>query len=324
MYKIISRMYPRKLREDIKELLASGGDNTKVEKFIGFTFIFSVILAILVPVSLIIFMDTALHYSLNLGIGVVIFFLMQIGSYLNLILKADGKAKFIESILPDALQLTASNLKAGYTVERALLLSARPEFGMFSDQLTNIGKEIATGRSIEEALIDITRTVKSKKLEKTMMLIVQGIASGGELAILLSQTAQNLRNQMLVEKRMQSSAMAYFIFILSAVAFASPVLFALSSFLAEVIKKQISSIEMPKGLSIPISVNAIPISSNFVLGFIIITLATLCICGSLALGFIKKGDLKEGIRYMPMLLGFSLGMFFFVRWIINNIFSGIV
>jgi len=161
-------------------------------------------------------------------------------------------------------------------------------------------------------------------LSKTILLIVQGIQSGGELAILLNQTSQNLRNQTLVEERMKASAMAYFIFILSAVAFASPLLFALSSFLAEVVKKQISSIEVPPGMAIPISVNAIPISNNFVLGFIVITLGTLGICGSLALGFIKKGSLKEGIRYVPMITGFSLGMFFLVRAIIHNVFAGLI
>lgn len=322
MYEILSRIYPERQREKIKRLMRCSTVKVKFDDFIGFAVLFSILIASLL--SLIILKLTKISLPYAMIAAAIFFVILQACFYLFLVLNADSKAKFVESILPDALQLTASNLKAGFTVERALLLSARPEFGYLSDELSIVGREIATGKNMEETMMGMTKKIRSRRFEKTIMLIVNGIRSGGELAVLLSQTAQNLRNQMLVEERMKASALAYFIFIMSAVAFAAPVLFALSSFLAEVIKKQISLIEIPRGVAIPIVVTDIAIGNNFILAFIVITLTTLCIFGSFALGFIKKGDLKEGVKYIPLLLTSSLTIFFGVRFIIKRILGDLI
>ncbi len=324
MYKAIARIYPRFVREKIKKLLICAGIKGKVnaDSLIGFSLLLSAILAAFFSIISASFIK--LGYVNNILFSVAIFIILQVLFYFLILLKADSRAKFVEDILPDALQLTASNLKAGYTIERALLLSARPEFGPFSDELAMIGKEIATGKNIENAMLAIAGRIKSEKLEKTIMLIVQGIKSGGELAILLSETAQNLRHQALVEERARASALTYFIFILSALAFATPILFALSSFLAEVIMKQLSVIETPAGIATIITVKKVSISSNFIVGFIVTTLTTLCVLGSITLGLIRKGKGKEGLRYIPILLILSLGIFFSVRFFISKMLSSLI
>ena len=142
--------------------------------------------------------------------------------------------------------------------------------------------------------------------------------------MLLNQTAQNLRNQSLVEERVRASVLMYFIFILSAVIFGAPVLFALSSYLAEVMINQLSALSIPQGIPSPITISAITISMNFILGFIVLTIVTLCIFGSIALGMIRKGSGKEGVRYILPLIVLSLGLFFLVRGAIGSLFSGII
>jgi hypothetical protein len=322
MYRLLSRVYPIFARRGMKKLLRCSDLKVDVNEFLGFSFIVSVVVALFFGFVMIDFFNLALMYFVVLAL--VLFLLCQVFFYFLVLFRAEGKARFIESVLPDALQLTASNLKAGFTVERAMLLSARPEFGAFSDELTIIGREIATGKNIEAAMMGMTERVRSEKLAKTIMLIVYGMRSGGELAILLSQIAQNLRTQMLVEERVRTSVLMYFIFILSAVAFAAPVLFALSSFLAEVITKQLSAIDIPAGVAAPITISKVAIGSNFILAFIVTTLITLSVFGSLTLGLIKKGKGKEGVKYIPLLLLFSLGVFFAVRTIVSNLFSGII
>jgi len=319
MYRIFTIFYPYFLRKQIKNLLNYAAIKTEVQDFIGFTFFFGLLTAL--ALSAIIYFFTEVRTVTTIIIFIATLIISQFFVYFTIVFKADKRASFVELVLPDALQLTSSNLRAGFTTERAFLLSARPEFGFFSEELTLLGKRIAGGKSIESSMVELTKKVKSEKLEKTVELIISGIKSGGELAMLLSQTAQNLRNEEIVEAKIRAGVFMYFIFILVAAGFASPILFALSSFLAETITTQVSLISIPEGVATPITITESPIPLNFIINFIIIVLVTLNVFGSLTLGAIKKGEIKEGVKYMPILLLVSLGLFFLVRIIIKNVFG---
>ncbi|MCK5493471.1 MAG: hypothetical protein KAJ14_10215, partial [Candidatus Omnitrophica bacterium] len=56
-------------------------------------------------------------------------------------LKKSDRIKKIEGIFPDFLQLVASNLRAGMTVDRAMLLSSRPEFAPLDEEIFRAGKD---------------------------------------------------------------------------------------------------------------------------------------------------------------------------------------
>src|SRR3989344_1966455 len=53
---------------------------------------------------------------------------LQIISYFWVSLKASSQVHKMENAFPDFIQLMASNLRSGMTIDRAFLLSARPEF----------------------------------------------------------------------------------------------------------------------------------------------------------------------------------------------------
>lgn len=317
MYKLFSKIYPHFFREKIKKLLAYSDVQIREDEFTGYMFFSSLGIALLVSVLLYLF--TTLRFELLIFLA--IFIVAQVAFYMLIVFRADKKAKFVETILPDCLQLTASNLRAGFTTERAFLLSARPEFGSFSDELTLLGKKIASGKTIESAMLDITQRIKSEKFSKTVLLIIDGIKSGGELASLLSQTAQNLRNEEIVEAKIRASVFMYFIFIFTAICFAAPILFGLSSYLVEIITKQLALMEMPAGIATPIVISKPTITPEFVIYFILAILTVVCLFGSFALGSINKGEAKTGLKYFPILLGCSLGLFFLVRVIMKGVFS---
>jgi len=242
--------------------------------------------------------------------------------YFYLIFRADRKAKLVEDALPDALQLIASNLKAGLPVEKAVLTSVRAELGPLANELSIVGREIATGKSFEYALLEMTKRVRSEKLSRTVSLIVYGIRSGGKLALLLTQTALNLRNQAQMEERIRASVMMYSIFILSALVFATPVIFALSSILSNVVITQLSQIEIPSGVSLPLTFGTPVVEQNFVLWFIVAVIVMLDIFGGIIIGMISKGRGTEGIKYIPAFIVLSLGIFSFVRFIFSGMFAG--
>ncbi|MBW2974200.1 type II secretion system F family protein [Candidatus Woesearchaeota archaeon] len=320
MYRSFARFYPKKLRNDYLNLLTYSGIKVNSDRFIGFVAVFGALLALAITFYMGLFVTLPFWLSF---IG--IFFLIQIFFYFFLVLRADTKAKFVESILPDVLQLMSSNLRAGLTTDKALLLSARTEFGPFQDEIHQVGKAVTMGKEISSALVDMSKKIKSEMLSKTVALIVSGLKSGGELASLLEQTARNLRREKMVDSRIRANVMTYIIFISVAVCFGSPLLFGLSSFLVEVMAQTLGSIEMPETSlagALPVTFTSVSISINFVILFSIVFLVTSSILGSLILGLISKGKEREGIRFMPFLVVFSVCIFFLIRFAIKNMLSG--
>ncbi|MBL7050887.1 type II secretion system F family protein [Candidatus Woesearchaeota archaeon] len=323
-YGAISKLYPGKIRKNYLRLLSYFDLKVKKEYVLGFI-IFSGL-----AVSLIIALQLARIYDVSLFLMFVAsFIVIEFLVHTLITLAAERKAKFVEDVLPDALQLMASNLRAGLTPDKAFLVSARPEFGILNEEINRIGKEITAGTDMEHALKKLARRVKSEVLGKTVDLIVLGLRSGGEFSSLLDQTADNLKQQKLVRNKVNSNILMYVIFIFSAIAFGSPILFGFSSFLIQVLVKNLGSVGSMTGdiasqASLPIQITGVAISPDFVILFIVVSLITSSILGSFVLGAISKGKGREGLNYIPILVALSLGLFFIVRFIITNAFGGLM
>lgn len=320
MYETLGRLYPRKAREKYKKMLGYAGLKIDVEKFIGFLLFSSIFVALAVSLGL----------SRITAVSMILLFpafliLVQVLAHVLLLLKADAKGRLVEDALPDALQLMSSNLKAGLTVDKALMLSVRPEFGPLSDELNLVGKEVAVGKDISKSLLDMSDRIKSEKLHKTVLLITSGLKAGGELAPLLSHTSQNLRNQKFMEEKTKASVLMYVIFIFSAICFGSPILFGLSSFLVEVLAKNIGAIEIAPTVAaqFPVAMTKVAISSGFITTFVLVCLVTTSILGSLVLGLISKGSEREGLKFAPILLVVTISIFFLVRLLISTMLGSL-
>src|SRR3989344_3761980 len=280
MYRTISRLIPRKIREHFKLLIKQTDVKTDPDALIGFVVIFGL------GLSLFFSFITASVFNTNVIILTLLIFIIYIVIiYMLLLVRSKKKSSQIEAALPDALQLMSGNLRAGMTTDRALLLSSREEFGALKYEIDIIGKEITSGKEIEQSLMNMTKRVRSSRLEKAIYLIVSGLKAGGELAALLDQTAENLRNEKVVDEKVRSNILLYIIFIFIAVGFGAPMLFGLSSYLVE------------------------------------ITIVMSCIMGSFIIGLIAKGNVRDGFKYIPILLLISMTVFFGSRFLIKNLLS---
>ncbi len=320
VYRLISRIYPKKILESYKRLLDYANIRTDATRFLGFILVFGFLFGWVIA------FPSARLFNWNLLLTFLVTFVaFEVFIYMWLALSIEAKAAFIEKALPDALQLMSSNLRAGLTPERALLLAARPEFGPLTTEINRVGKEIAVGKDIDEALMGVTKRVKSEKISKTIMLIVSGIRAGGELASLLDHTARNLRDQDFVDQKIRSSVRMYVIFIFAAVGLGAPLLYGLSSFLVEVLTKVLGSVDIPKTttMNMPINITSVSIGVDFVMKYVIISIIITSILGSMALGSISKGEEKQGLKYAPLLIAIALSVFFLVRFAINNLLSGL-
>ena len=324
-YRLLSRFYPKNIRSSYTQLLKYLGMKTNPDVYMGVVVLISLLLSVGIA-----FVTNMLYPKINFFIQWIgIFVLIQVMIYLPLMMRVDKKAKEIEFMLPDALQIMSSNLKSGLTVDQALLSSVRPEFGSFAIELDQIGKEIAIGKPIEKALLDSTDRVKSAKYKKTMELLASGLRGGGEISKLLDQTSANLKHQNLVDQKVRSNVMMYIIFIFFAICFGSPILYGLSSFLVDVISNLFSNIDIPSAASDRFSIPIIQfsnatISGEFVNTYIISSILVSSVMGGLIIGSISKGKEKEGIKFIPILLLMAIVMFYLVRTIIASMMGSLI
>jgi Flp pilus assembly protein TadB len=312
------RLMPRRYKEKIQELITfSGGKKSPAH-----------------------FFHTSLIMSLAIGLimGIIvrnyfpyIFALVFISSFAffhgMLYLAVERRTRYVETILPDALQLVAANIKSGFIPSRALVLSARKEFGPLSDGIKNVGKEMMTGQSLQESMGEMTKTIKSEVLETTVTLVTKGVRAGGQLVSLFEETAIDIRRKEVIKKEVRANIMMYAIFIGFAGCVGAPVLYALSGFLVGTIST------LGRTVSVPVEATAkmplhmkfgLAISPEFLFLFSITAILITVIFGGMIIGLISSGKEKDGIKYIPILAITALAVFFVTGFLINMMFGGII
>lgn len=233
---------------------------------------------------------------------------------------------FVENILPDVLDLVSANLRSGMIPSKAIVSAVRPEFGRLGESILEAGKEMDTGRSVYDSLDVIKKSANSELLWRTIDLIKEGIKSGGSMASLLEETANNIRRISSIQKEVRANILMYAIFIVFASCIGAPILYALSIFLISTITSIGSKIVLPEDITSRFSFIKIggvqTIDENFLLAFSLISISITSISSSILLGIINSGKASNGIKYMPIFMIIALVVFFFSKMFITNIFSG--
>jgi len=313
VYKLMPRRYKRWLDEMFR-LLES---KTSPEKFTNYAFAISLAIGFLLGI---------LSGTYFIPVWIAIFISIFILFHGFIILAVDKRARFVEEILPDALQLMAANMRAGYITSRALLLSARSEFGPLSDAIKKAGKEIMTGKSVEEGLAEIPKQIRSEDLKRTINLIIEGIKSGGEIMTLLEENAEDMRRRQALKKEIKASITMYVIFIIFAGCLAAPILYALSGYLINTIADLGKVAKIPEGMTanVPFAKFGVHVSVRFLFEFSIIAILITSIFNGLIIGLLDTGKEKAGIKYIPILVIISLLAFFGANFLINNVFGAML
>ncbi len=322
-YGHIVRLFPMKIRKSFRQSVGYSNIKLDPDDFLGFIITFGLIGGSTGGVLL----DSFAVLPLALGF-IISFALVEMFFYIMISFSIDAKTKEVEEVLPDALQLMSSNVRAGLTTDKALLMAARPEFGAFGEEIRRVGRETMTGRDLASALLDTTTRIKSDHLSRTMDLIVNSIRSGGELADLLDQTSMDLRDQQMMQKEISAGVLMYVIFIFIAIGLGAPGLFAMSSFLVKILSANIKMIssQMPQETtsSSMISLTGVSVEPEFVDLFSTIAISVSCIFGSLIMGLIRTGREKDGVKYMPILLIISLVLFYTIKYAMESLFGGMM
>lgn len=319
----IASLYPKRVRGGFKAAVRySSLEVPDTEALLSRMILFCALSALLVALLAAYFLGFA-GIALALAF-IAAFAVANLAFYSWLILSADSKASFVDAILPDALRLVSSNLRSGLTVDRALMQSAREEFGPLKDAIDLAGKRIATGTSEDKAFLGMLDRIRSENFSRAIDLMNQGIRSGGQLSGILDKIADVFRDRSLLDKEMRSSILMYAIFIFFVIGLAAPILFGISDYLLNNTMKGISS-KIPEinmtGLAvtspIPIPQHGGGVNPEFMTLYMVIALVISSISGSIVLGQILSGKEKAGLKFIPVLITMSIVLFFAIKYLLS-------
>lgn len=328
MYEKIGKIVPRRVLNAFTKELMYSGIRIEARSFVGFLTILSFAMALAAGFGLTYF------FQVNFFIGFVVGFILTIGGIYYLLNQAsESKGRFVEKILPDALQLIASNMKSGLTTEKALLVSARPEFGPLEIEFKEASKKMMAGERTEIALKEMPDKIRSKIFKKTIWLITEGINSGGGMANLLIQLSDDLREQNALQEEVKGNVSMYVILIFFASIVGAPLMFGISSFIVKIMSKQMESIggisqESMAAVSsqggFGVGAGGMAIQPEFIFLFSLITLAVISVFGSLTIGIINTKSEKGGIKYIPLMLISSYIIYFIISLVLEGSFSSLI
>lgn len=350
-YEMIGRLFSRVQMRKLGGLLESSGVDFVAEAFAGFMVLLCLLATLLLYLlsisfdslrnflfkasafisfditasSPLLFTLVALAFSVLVavgGIGLIV--------YVILLLRADSRRRSVEEVLPDFLSLSASNVRAGMTIDQAMWYAAKPEFGILSAEVSEIAKKAFGGVPFNQAIDHLPERFNSKPMRRAVALIKQGLASGGQLADILERTAEDSRQMMMLRKEISAALLMYVIFIVFAGALGTPFLFAISSKLVIMLESVFASLPASSGSasftgmqSSFITPTKPAVSSSDFFLFTILSCAITAIFSALIIGVISKGSKRDGIPYVPVLLAVSLVIFFVTSYLLEGMLSNI-
>ncbi|MBN1169836.1 type II secretion system F family protein [Candidatus Micrarchaeota archaeon] len=243
-----------------------------------------------------------------------------------LLMNAENRRNKLETALPDFLTLVASNIKAGMALDQAMWYSAKPEFGVLSDEVKAIVKSSFSGETLEHTLDKLAMRFDSRVFKRTIMLLKQASATGGELTDVLERTSDDVRNTIIMKKEIAASLVLYEIFVLFAAIAGTPFLFAVAAKLIQVFENIIPETSGLGGT--PFSsfggfAGAPVISSSDFFWFSIPTIFVTALISSFIVSAIRTGSKGQGMKYFPFVLILSYVVYFFVTSIVDAFFSAI-
>ncbi|NPA38742.1 MAG: hypothetical protein GXN99_03030 [Candidatus Nanohaloarchaeota archaeon] len=327
----ISRIYyifPSKYREMIESEARYAGVRSP-EKYASIVFLVNFVMLLGVVIYLFVIIKS--WWWLNLILLVMFFLISMINPYLALMLVADSRRKRIEQFLPDFLILTSANIKSGLTIDKALLFASRPEFGELSELTKRTAYEIYGGKDVEDAFFDLASQIKSKIFEKTINLLVQGLRSGGAVAKLLEETANDIRNTETLQKEIKSSVIMYIIFIFFAGVIGAPSLFSISIFLVSStstmwgdqsndltdLTNEYDVVSFIQFKNTKVDVKAF---EYFAVAAIIIT----TVFAGMLISIIQTGKARNAIKYSPIFMLIAIGIYYALKTGLFKVFSSML
>ena len=166
----------------------------------------------------------------------------------------------------------------------------------------------------------------SPLLARTVHLIVEGLKAGGEIGDLLERISLNLSKSQSMQMEMAANVTSYVMFISFATVVAAPMLYGLSLQMIDVTTSVMSNVDLGAGSqsSMPMSIGGgTSIAREDFVKFAMMAISVTSFFSACIISMIKKGNIKSGIKNVPIFIAISIALFFFASWVLGKMFSGI-
>jgi len=261
----------------------------------------------------------------NLILSFIAFFVGFIFFIFLLYLSVENSKKFAEVILPEYISLLSSNIKSGMTLEAAIVASCRKEFGIIDKIFRRIGKEIYSGKSVEEVLDKYSKKYKIDVLQRFLYLLKEGVKKGSKISDLLFEISEDLRSRNVLKKELGAIVSLYVMFIFFAAALGMPVLFGIVTYFVQTIQTIApKDFEAKLPINLPLSFKGINVDTKFINNFAILMIFITSFFSSMMIGALKEDNEKIGLKYFPLILAIALGVYFVVRFVVSQILGFLI
>jgi len=260
-------------------------------------------------------------FSIHLVIALIIIALIYF--YFDFMIY--NRTKDIEKVLPDFLNVFSENLRTGMTTDKALWRAVKPEFGVLASEVRIAAKQVLTGKDIDIALTEFADKYNSPTLNRSLKLIIEGMKSGSEIAIIIDKVVDDINKTSVLKKRMAANAFTFMIFISVIVIFIAPGLFALSQNLLTIISSFVENLQASNlaAVNMPIKFDTVAMEPKDFENFSRFALIVIAFFSSLIVSIISKGEIKAGMKYIPLFVICSLLSHLFFVTVLSFVFGGL-
>ncbi len=320
------RFLSRPLAKAISEELDIAGVHTSVNTLVEYATIPG--FAILVIGSIVAFaLGIPIYFDWLVGIGGAALYVAFIYLYLEYLI--DNRKTKVETMLPDFFQIVAANLRSGISLERAMLLAARPEFGFLSDDVKEMTRRVFGGETLEVSIKDFAAKYRSYQLRHAVRMITEALRYGGAMADLIAQISRDIRSQQLIQKEVAGQLMMYSIFVAFAGLIAAPVLYGLTTQMIIITDGVWNGILASNPGGLPTTGVAFlkpsppKITPAEYQAFSYAAILIITAFASLIMSAISTGSAVRGLRLLPVFVIIGFIIYFIVQNVIGSLFSSI-
>lgn len=323
------------VRADLRKYLSTAGIYNVPYSFFGILFLLTAVITYFVFMGFIyapfiqgknlilVFILSFLSWALVQGILLI---LVILAFYLNLNVSIFKRTNLIEKDLPEFLVLVSANIKGGLSIEQSLWTAIRPEFGVLAQEMTLVSKKVMTGSDLGESLNEFAVKYNSPNLKRNIQLIIGELSSGGRIVDVIDKIVANMKKSKSLKIEMAAATVSYIIFIGAIVIVISPALFSLAYQLLTIIIGFTSSLAgslSSSAINVGLSFDS-QIDTNNFRKFSIMALIIISTGASMIVSIIEKGDIRNGLKYIPLFSISSVFFYLLFMVILSALFGNVV
>lgn len=287
----IDSIMPEKYTIMIQEVLIRSGMYVKASDLVTLDLTVGIGLALLATVL-------SLLLGINPILGAIIGFIAPIaiiGGWIFFMM--ERRIDAIEQGTPDFLRQVASLLRAGVGLETALEDVSRHGSGPLTDELKRAVIEIKIGSTFDDAILAMGERLKSKNLDRTFRMVLEGRRTGGSLSDVVETVAEDLRAVLALQRERKANVMMSVMFLIIAAIIAAP--FALGMIMTY--NSFIGSLGKPNPFA--------DVAATAAGGYIIIH----SIIASLLIGIVLYGSARKGVKFALLLAPAAYAIFYLLQ-----------